>query len=148
MSSRCPNQLTCGDVWLVLRACITHILRARFVPPPGARRSIALRTEGAWVVCASAQGKKQAALAADEPEEDDEVERVVDHRPVPGNTKVETYPTWEEQEFRVKWKRWSYLHNSWDTYSTLSQLGGFKRVQVPCSESEPGRHEPWIGFVM
>ena len=28
----------------------------------------------------------------------------------------------------MKWKRWSYIHCSWDTLSTLSQLGGFKRV--------------------
>ena len=35
---------------------------------------------------------------------------------------------WLAREFRVKWKRWSYVHCSWDTLITLSQLGGFKRV--------------------
>ena len=35
---------------------------------------------------------------------------------------------WNSREFHVKWKRWSYIHCSWDTLSTLSQLGGFKRV--------------------
>ena len=35
---------------------------------------------------------------------------------------------WTGREFHVKWKRWSYVHCSWDTLSTLSQLGGFKRV--------------------
>lgn len=35
---------------------------------------------------------------------------------------------WASREFHVKWKRWSYIHCSWDTLNTLSQLGGFKRV--------------------
>ncbi len=28
----------------------------------------------------------------------------------------------------VKWKRFSYIHCSWDTRATLAQLAGFKRV--------------------
>ena len=28
----------------------------------------------------------------------------------------------------MKWKRWSYMHTSWETREALSQLGGFKRV--------------------
>lgn len=35
---------------------------------------------------------------------------------------------WANKEFWVKWKRYSYIHCSWDTYATLHQLGGFKRV--------------------
>lgn len=35
---------------------------------------------------------------------------------------------WASREFLVKWKRWSYIHCSWDTRLTLSQLGGYKRV--------------------
>ena len=35
---------------------------------------------------------------------------------------------WRSKEFYVKWKRWSYIHCSWDTRETLSQLGGYKRV--------------------
>ena len=30
---------------------------------------------------------------------------------------------WATKEFYVKWKRWSYIHCSWDTRETLSQLG-------------------------
>ena len=35
---------------------------------------------------------------------------------------------WATKEFYVKWKRWSYIHCSWDTRETLAQLGGYKRV--------------------
>ena len=35
---------------------------------------------------------------------------------------------WDAREFNVKWKRWSYMHTSWETREALSQLGGFKRV--------------------
>lgn len=35
---------------------------------------------------------------------------------------------WAAREFHVKWRRWSYIHCSWDTRETLSQLGGYKRV--------------------
>ena len=43
---------------------------------------------------------------------------------------VEPYPgdPWATREFHVKWKRWSYIHCSWDTRETLSQLGGYKRL--------------------
>lgn len=35
---------------------------------------------------------------------------------------------WATKEFYVKWKRWSYIHCSWDSRETLCQLGGYKRV--------------------
>ena len=35
---------------------------------------------------------------------------------------------WASREFHVKWRRWSFIHCSWDTLTTLAQLGGFKRV--------------------
>lgn len=43
---------------------------------------------------------------------------------------VEPFPEdpWATREFHVKWKRWSYIHCSWDTRETLAQLGGYKRV--------------------
>lgn len=41
--------------------------------------------------------------------------------PIPGDH-------WATREFHVKWKRWSYIHCSWDTRETLSQLGGYKRL--------------------
>ncbi|CAL8472046.1 g11588 [Coccomyxa elongata] len=58
---------------------------------------------------------------------DDEVERVLGHRDMEG---VEPIPGdhWATREFHVKWKRWSYIHCSWDTRETLSQLGGYKRL--------------------
>ena len=44
-----------------------------------------------------------------------------DVEPVPGDH-------WATREFHVKWRRWSYIHCSWDTRETLAQLGGYKRV--------------------
>jgi hypothetical protein len=41
---------------------------------------------------------------------------------------VDPTDKWGSREFLVKWKRWSYIHCSWDTRATLSQLGGYKRV--------------------
>lgn len=35
---------------------------------------------------------------------------------------------WATREFRIKWKRYSYIHCSWDLRATLEQLPGFKRV--------------------
>ena len=35
---------------------------------------------------------------------------------------------WDARDFNVKWKRWSYMHTSWETREALSQLGGYKRV--------------------
>ncbi len=35
---------------------------------------------------------------------------------------------WAAREFHIKWRRWSYIHTSWDTLATLSQLAGYKRV--------------------
>lgn len=43
---------------------------------------------------------------------------------------------WYNVEFHVKWKRWSYQHCSWDTLSTLSQLGGHKRVLNYCKRQD------------
>lgn len=39
---------------------------------------------------------------------------------------------WKAKEFYVKWARHSYIHCSWDSYATLAQLGGFKRVLNYC----------------
>lgn len=35
---------------------------------------------------------------------------------------------WERREFHVKWKRYSYMHCTWETRLTVSQLAGYKRV--------------------
>ena len=35
---------------------------------------------------------------------------------------------WDTREFCIKWKRWSYMHTSWETREALAQLGGYKRV--------------------
>ncbi len=35
---------------------------------------------------------------------------------------------WATKEFRIKWKRYSYTHCTWESLDTLRQLPGFKRV--------------------
>lgn len=62
---------------------------------------------------------------------DDEVERVLGHRDVEGAV-VNPKDPWSSREFYVKWARHSYIHCSWDAYSTLKQLGGFKRILNYC----------------
>jgi chromodomain-helicase-DNA-binding protein 1 len=62
---------------------------------------------------------------------DDEVERVLGHRDVEGAV-VNPKDPWASREFYVKWARYSYIHCSWDAYSTLKQLGGFKRILNYC----------------
>lgn len=41
--------------------------------------------------------------------------------PIPGDK-------WATREFHIKWRRWSFIHTSWDNLVTLSQLAGYKRV--------------------
>jgi len=48
-------------------------------------------------------------------------------REVEGAEEVAGDP-WASREFHIKWRRWSYIHTSWDTLATLSQLAGYKRV--------------------
>ena len=36
--------------------------------------------------------------------------------------------TWASRDFHIKWKRYAYIHTSWETRETLSKLGGYKRI--------------------
>lgn len=59
--------------------------------------------------------------------------------PIPGDM-------WATREFHIKWRRWSFIHTSWDNLVTLSQLAGYKRVtnyMKRANEAEvrvPGHH--------
>ncbi|KAK9828376.1 hypothetical protein WJX81_001254 [Elliptochloris bilobata] len=66
------------------------------------------------------------ALLTDAVEDADEVERVVMHREREGAES--SADRWDGCEFCVKWKRWSYMHTSWEPREALAQLGGYKRV--------------------
>ena len=66
---------------------------------------------------------------------DDEVERILSHRD-PEGVAVNPNDPWSTREFYVKWARYSYIHCSWDSYSTLSQLGGFKRILNYCRKMD------------
>ena len=35
---------------------------------------------------------------------------------------------WASRDFHIKWKRYAYIHTSWETRETLSKLGGYKRI--------------------
>lgn len=65
---------------------------------------------------------------------------------------------WLNREFHIKWKRYAYIHTSWESRETLSKLGGYKRItnyikrsnnhQVSNPNTPPHFHstsEPWIG---
>ena len=54
------------------------------------------------------------------------------HRPLDPLPDPPPADKWDAVEFRVKWRRHSYLHTDWDTKETLSQLAGFKRVLNYC----------------
>mmetsp|Transcript_31083 Transcript_31083/g.59980 ORF Transcript_31083/g.59980 Transcript_31083/m.59980 type:complete len:829 (+) Transcript_31083:2-2488(+) len=71
---------------------------------------------------------EEEAEDEDDGEEDDEAERVLAHRSVEGADESAVTDPWKLREFYVKWKRYSHMHNCWDSYTTLAQLGGFKRV--------------------
>lgn len=52
---------------------------------------------------------------------DDEVEKILLHRE---SGETQTNDPWASKELYVKWKRWAYIHCSWETRLTLSQLKG------------------------
>jgi chromodomain-helicase-DNA-binding protein 1 len=39
---------------------------------------------------------------------------------------------WEAAEFRIKWRRSSYPHCTWEPLAVLRNLPGFKRVTNYC----------------
>ncbi|KAK3264131.1 hypothetical protein CYMTET_27107 [Cymbomonas tetramitiformis] len=87
-----------------------------------------------------ATAPKKRALAkvvqvVEEEEHDDEPEKVLSHRQIEG-AEVDPFDIWGSREFLIKWKRYSYLHNSWDHRGTLEQLPGYKRVQNYITKTE------------
>ena len=52
---------------------------------------------------------------------------------------------WASREFHIKWKRYAFIHTSWETRETLSKLGGYKRITnyIKRQEKEKvGPHPP------
>ncbi|KAF8073052.1 CHR5 [Scenedesmus sp. PABB004] len=108
----------------------------------------------------ASQARREPVPALDDPGTDDggqglddEVERVLGHRrgagdapalePAPEGEPAPAAPApaaaagrWEGVEFRVKWRRYSYAHCSWERLPTLRQLAGFKRVTNYCKRVE------------
>ena len=41
---------------------------------------------------------------------------------------VDPADPWAAREFHIKWKRYAFIHTSWETRETLSKLGGYKRI--------------------
>eukprot|EP00891_Asterochloris_glomerata_P009534 jgi/Astpho2/9534/Aster-x0402 len=85
-----------------------------------------------------AKQNQVAALMQDTNDLDDEVEKVLGHREMSEETLAKLSEeereavlagnVWERREFHVKWKRYSYMHCTWETRLTVSQLAGYKRV--------------------
>lgn len=71
---------------------------------------------------AAAMEVEEEAEDEDDGEEDDEAERVLAHRSVEGADESAVTDPWKLREFYVKWKRYSHMHNCWDSYTTLAQV--------------------------
>lgn len=73
----------------------------------------------------SKQKKVVPALHEGTEELDDEVEKILQHREA-GEPRASD--PWASKELYVKWKRWAYIHCSWETIQTLSQLKGMDQL--------------------
>eukprot|EP00198_Chlamydomonas_reinhardtii_P013917 XP_001703254.1 chromodomain-helicase-DNA-binding protein [Chlamydomonas reinhardtii] len=74
---------------------------------------------------------KEALSAFEDPDEDeveDEVDKVLAHRDSDSLPQAPANDAWSGREFLVKWKRYSYIHCSWNSRAALEHLRGFKRV--------------------
>jgi chromodomain-helicase-DNA-binding protein 1 len=54
------------------------------------------------------------------------------HRDPPGVSSSSSSERWESAEFRVKWRRSSYTHCTWEPLAVLRNLPGFKRITNYC----------------
>ncbi|KAF7730273.1 hypothetical protein EC973_002516 [Apophysomyces ossiformis] len=59
----------------------------------------------------------------------DVIESVHDHRRCKDRAEDETDIPENNMEFLIKWKSWSHLHDTWDTYESLSGFKGFRKVE-------------------
>ncbi len=49
---------------------------------------------------------------------------------------------WASREFHIKWKRYAFIHTSWETRETLSKLGGYKRITNYIKRQEKEKARP------
>ncbi|KAI7891653.1 SNF2 family N-terminal domain-containing protein [Mucor mucedo] len=68
--------------------------------------------------------------AAPPPEEDDGevIESVLDHRRKDTSTEGPDDPE-TNIEYLIKWKSWSHLHDTWDTFDYLHSFKGFRKLE-------------------
>ncbi|RUS15317.1 SNF2 family N-terminal domain-containing protein [Endogone sp. FLAS-F59071] len=62
-------------------------------------------------------------------EEGDVIEAVHDHRRKEGLDPNEPEDPETNMEYLIKWKGWSHLHDTWDTYATLKEFKGFRKLE-------------------
>ncbi|ORX51192.1 hypothetical protein DM01DRAFT_1337252 [Hesseltinella vesiculosa] len=62
-------------------------------------------------------------------EEGDVIESVHDHRCRAGNDLLHENAPYKNTEFRIKWKGWSHIHDTWDTPSSLQGFKGYRKVE-------------------
>eukprot|EP00882_Tetradesmus_deserticola_P026761 GHRQ01029552.1.p1 GENE.GHRQ01029552.1~~GHRQ01029552.1.p1 ORF type:complete len:619 (+),score=313.07 GHRQ01029552.1:120-1859(+) len=91
----------------------------------------------------NSQARREPVPALDELDDslqqpEDEIERVLGHRDPPGasSSSEAGAARWESAEFRVKWRRSSYTHCTWEPLAVLRQLPGSKRVANYCKRAE------------
>lgn len=54
---------------------------------------------------------------------------------------------WASREFYIKWKRYSYIHCSWDSRAVLDSLRGYKRVVIYIKKVRIGVLRSFNGIV-
>ncbi|OBZ91189.1 Chromodomain helicase hrp3 [Choanephora cucurbitarum] len=63
-----------------------------------------------------------------EEDEGDVIEQVLDHRRKEGDEEGPDIPE-KNLEFLIKWKSWSHLHDTWDTYDYLKTCKSFRKLE-------------------
>ncbi|EXX56936.1 Chd1p [Rhizophagus irregularis DAOM 197198w] len=62
-------------------------------------------------------------------EDENVIESIHDVRKIEGIGNDEQPDPKTNMEFYIKWKGWSHLHNTWETYENLRGLKGFKKLE-------------------
>ncbi|CAG8480149.1 19272_t:CDS:10 [Racocetra persica] len=62
-------------------------------------------------------------------EEENTIESIHDIRRTEGKEPLDMQDPKLNMEFLIKWKGWSHMHNTWETYENLQGLKGFKKLE-------------------
>ncbi|KAG0746730.1 hypothetical protein G6F60_008341 [Rhizopus arrhizus] len=71
---------------------------------------------------------KVPIVKEDEQEDEDAIEMVLDHKVIEGS-KSEPIDFESNVDFQIKWKNYSHLHDTWESFAYLKSFKGFRRVE-------------------